>query len=200
MFAVESSGYVPAGIEALPGIDLGRGSAGPFTETPSRRNRKTYLSMAPLSPESDDQPPLLPTSWFPCSERLGACVQYGALASAGVAAPSAETAIAVRAARRASIELGVLALLLLLGDGLLRLLLRHRRSRFLDHEAEGLRCRDAFRVGDVDREEIRPDIRGRAREDAAGRQRDPRRRRAFDDGEGVRSGASRDRDRLQVLL
>src|SRR2546430_16831623 len=100
MFAVESSGYVPAGIEALPGIDLGRGSAGPFTETPSRTNRKTYLSMAPLSPESDDQPPLLPTSWFPCSERLGACVQYGALAKDGAATTRAAATVAVRAARR----------------------------------------------------------------------------------------------------
>src|SRR5712692_7544697 len=145
MFADGSSGYVPAGSGASPGVELGTTSAGPFTETPSRRKRKTYLF---TGPEYDCQPPLPATSWLPCCERLGACAQNGALASAGAAATRAKAAVAVKAARRAIIELGALALLLLLGDGLL---LRHGRCRLLDHEAERLRCRDALRVRDVDR-------------------------------------------------
>src|SRR5712692_9474277 len=131
MLAVGSSGYVPAGSGASPGVELGTTSAGPFTETPSRRKRKTYLF---TGPEYDCQPPLPATSWLPCCERLGACAQNGALASAGAAATRARAAVAVKAARRAIIELGALALLLLLlGDGLL---LRDRRGRLLDHEAE----------------------------------------------------------------
>src|SRR5438445_6394962 len=97
MFAVGSSGYVPDGTGAFPGLDFGSASAGPFTATPSRTNRKTYLS---TGPEYDDQPPFPATSWSPCSERLGACVQYGSLPSAGAAATSAAATVAVRTARR----------------------------------------------------------------------------------------------------
>src|SRR5438128_6139205 len=119
---------------AVPGIDLGTSSTGPFTDPPSRKNRKTYVV---TGPEYDDQPPLPATKWSPCSERLGACVQNGSLASAGDAAASASAAVEMRTARRANIELAAraLALLLFLGD---RLLFRHRGRRLFDDQAAGL--------------------------------------------------------------